>query len=112
MSPTAEAQMVKLPRALVARLDALRGDASRPEFLDALFSVHESDRNARPDGRVTSKTQNAAVANRTRTAAERAANTKTADDRKPSDCTHPATRRIGDACAACGTTGLKAKGAK
>lgn len=81
--------MVKLPRALVARWDAARGDVSRPEFLAALLDEYE----AKP----------APVLG----AAQVERQVREAFDRRQSKCSHPATRRIGDGCADCGATGLK-----
>lgn len=142
MSPTSEAQMVKLPRPLVARLDEARGEVTRPDFLGALLDEYEAQ-----DGHAQQQpepepepSRRERISNRTRTAAERAANTQTAAATRPqlrkgavagrgavppsppkkapardggvtpSTCPHPSIRRIGDACALCGMTGLKALG--
>jgi hypothetical protein len=80
---TKDSTLVRLPNDLVARLDELRGEMSRPAFLTALVMATEAMPSTRPTAR-----------------APRPA--KPTSSTEP--CRHPISRRIGNECAVCGKT--------
>jgi hypothetical protein len=96
--PTSDGQMVKFPRPLVVRFDALRGAVSRPDFLDALLTAHESDVSGGPRRQAGSA---APVVAQPATPKLRKEPVRKGGV-KPSSCPHPVSRRIGVGCGLCG----------
>ena len=107
--PSPNAQMVKLPRELVVRIDAVRGDATRPAFLDALLAMYEKGINAGPQRVASSEERrrrdDGPTAKQVHDAARQSRPRRGGDS--PRSCPHPVGSRIGGGCALCGATGLK-----